>query len=165
MQFGLQTGFQRFLTVGIISGRCRIWNQFSNIERTPAADEGSTNSSDNLNVISISSTNGKARAAKQLQVLTDLVTGIPVLNTESAVEEFESRVKRAKARAKVVQRLLKDSAMVVYEEDAVRVGDSAGGEETIEDTISGFESIDMGSHDHSYDPIDGDQAVLEIEFT
>ncbi|KAK7208430.1 hypothetical protein BZA70DRAFT_287734 [Myxozyma melibiosi] len=173
MQFGLQTGFHRFLSVGIISGRCEIWKHAKPplTARSAPTSSPAASSSETIEVMSIGPPEtGGARATKQLQVLTDLVTDIPIVNTEEAVEEFENRLKRAKARAKVVQRMLKDSVPLSYEEEVVKVGGrGARGEETIEDATTGFELVDVdaieSSSTHNHPVQLADRAALEIEIT
>ncbi|KAK9372652.1 DUF1715-domain-containing protein [Lipomyces chichibuensis] len=148
-QFGLQTGFQRFVSVGILQGRCRVWKELSS--RT----NSSSITADDVVPL------GGGRSTKQLQVLTELVTGIPTENTEDAVDEYENRLKRAKARAKVVARLLKDPTPVRLEEDVVQVL-GRDEEETIENA-TGLETIE--EHDHDHEDINNSRAALEIEIS
>ncbi|KAK9429753.1 hypothetical protein V1505DRAFT_148151 [Lipomyces doorenjongii] len=149
-QFGLQTGFQRFVSVGILQGRCRVWKELSS----------GTNSSSNTAADDVVPVGG-GRSTKQLQVLTELVTGIPTENTEDAVEEYESRMKRAKARAKVVVRLLKDPTPVRLEEDVVQV--LGRDEEEIIENATGLETLE--EHDHEHEDTSDIRAAMEIEIS
>ncbi|KAK9317361.1 hypothetical protein V1522DRAFT_27801 [Lipomyces starkeyi] len=148
-QFGLQTGFQRFVSVGILQGRCRVWKELSS--RT----NSSSNTADDVVPV------GGGRSTKQLQVLTELVTGIPTENTEDAVEEYENRLKRAKARSKVVVRLLKDPTPVRLEEDIVQV--LGRDEEEIIENATGLETLEENNHEH--EDTNDSQAAMEIEIT
>ncbi|KAK9387167.1 hypothetical protein V1515DRAFT_82454 [Lipomyces mesembrius] len=148
-QFGLQTGFQRFVSVGILQGRCRVWKELSN------ATHSSSNPADDVVPV------GGGRSTKQLQVLTELVTGIPTENTEDAVDEYESRLKRAKARAKVVARLLKDPTPVRLEEDVVQV--LGRDEEEIIENATGLEPVE--EHNHVHEDTSDIRAAMEIEIS
>ncbi|KAJ8096994.1 hypothetical protein POJ06DRAFT_37702 [Lipomyces tetrasporus] len=148
-QFGLQTGFQRFVSIGILQGRCRVWSELG------SGKNPSSNAAADLVLL------GGGRSTKQLQVLTDLVTGIPTENTMDAVEDYENRFKRARARAKVVVRLLKDPVPVRLEDDVVQVL-GEGDEETIEDA-SGIETTE--AHDHEHEDTNNNRAAMELEIS
>ncbi|KAK9366913.1 hypothetical protein V1509DRAFT_641233 [Lipomyces kononenkoae] len=152
-QFGLQTGFQRYVSVGILEGRCRVWNELRRDMTTLSNTSG--------DVVPL----GGGRSTKQLQVLTELVTGIPTENTEEAVDEYENRLKRASARAKVVVRLLKDPTPIRLVEDIVQVL-GKGEEETIESAI-GLDKLDEHEHEHEHEHENADQsrAAMEIEIS
>ncbi|KAK9474358.1 uncharacterized protein V1510DRAFT_412026 [Dipodascopsis tothii] len=114
-QFGLETGFKRYVNIGLLHGRVRVWTQTAAVRGAETAAEPDPAS----DVVPLAG--GGSRVKKQLQVLASLVTDVPMTNTEPAVETFENNLKRAKARAKVVGSLLRDPRPVELEDEVVQV--------------------------------------------
>lgn len=111
--FGLEKGFQKFAELGRLQGRCSVWSA-----RT------STNSIAN------------PRAVKNIQALELLLTHPPFKNDEESVEEVDETLKRSRAKAKVLERMLGEK------EAGIKV-DVADGEQNIEDLGKGKTIADL----------------------
>ncbi|KAK9450151.1 uncharacterized protein V1518DRAFT_194236 [Limtongia smithiae] len=170
-QFGLQTGFRRFLSAGILQGRCEIWSSTAPDDAAPARErtrqsqhkQQRASDNDNENETDLTPLSG-GRASRQLRILQDLVIDVPTQNDEAAVDEFENRMKRARARAKVVQRLMRDTVPVQLEDDVVRVLAKGEADETIESATPQLAATARSSrYDHSEHA--DLRAQMEIEIT
>lgn len=103
-QFGLQTGYQRFLSIGILQARVDIWKE---------------------------KLQDNEKVQKHLNQLETVVKNIPMSNKEEDVEDFEKRLKKAKAKSKVISSVGKDTSFPVQlYDDQVELKHS---EEVIED--------------------------------
>jgi hypothetical protein len=81
-QFGIQTGFQRFVSIGILQGRLQVWQE------------------------KLDMTNPKIQ--KHVQQMKSFLDDLPISNSDDNVEQVEKMLKRAKAKAKVLSSLAKD---------------------------------------------------------
>jgi fructose-1-phosphate kinase PfkB-like protein len=102
-QFGLQTGYQRFLSIGVLQGRLDIWK-------------------DNLKE--------NEKVQRHLNQFETVIDNVPMSNSEADVEEFEKRLKKAKAKTKVICSVGKDNIPVKVYDDQI---DLKHTEEVIED--------------------------------
>lgn len=97
MEYGYQTGFQRFLVVGYIQGLVEYWE---------------------LHLDSYGPSN-KALAA-HLSQLTELVATIPTTNGDDEVEVYEKQLSKARNKLRVVAMLTKESWKISKLDDLVR---------------------------------------------
>jgi Essential protein Yae1, N terminal len=111
--FGLEKGFEKFLEMGRLHGQARIWDA-----RLPAAT--GSNSSETGNDQSTSEANAEEtksgliplpanpRLEKHIQSLLQLTdrSELSTTNDEDSVEDFDDRVKRARSKVKVIERLV-----------------------------------------------------------
>lgn len=84
-QYGYQTGFQRFLIVGIVKGLAQDW--FDNLDKY-----GSTKSLQN-----------------HINQLHDLISDIPLSNGDEEVEKYEKNIKKARNKLRVIANITKES--------------------------------------------------------
>ena len=75
------------------------------------------------------------RAVKNVQALALLLTHPPFNNDEESVEEVDETLKRGRAKAKVLERMLGEKDIPREE------GKDAGGEQNIEDLGKGTKTI------------------------
>lgn len=111
--FGLERGFEKFLEIGKLQGRTAVWN-------SRIADPKYSNTSSQ----SLQITN--PRAQKTVQQLRLILTNVPYKNDDDAVDEVEETLKKARVKARMVERMIGEKS-----EEEERKKD--GGEESIED--------------------------------
>ncbi|CCX32112.1 hypothetical protein FPQ18DRAFT_346818 [Pyronema domesticum] len=117
--FGLEKGFDKFLELGKLQGRCSVWN---------ARSDSSLDTS-----IQISN----PRAQKNIEALALLLTNPPFKNDEDSVEEVEETLKRGRAKVKMLERMLGEKS-----EDAGEKK-KEDGEQSIEDLGKGRTIADL----------------------
>ncbi|KAI9846610.1 MAG: hypothetical protein M1837_003851 [Sclerophora amabilis] len=117
--FGLEKGFEKFLDMGRLHGRTSIW-----ASRMPKCKDGSQTENeewiphDNKRATQIPSAPpqlpDKPRLEKHLQALYALVEpeSLPTQNEEDAVSEFDDRLKRARAKSKVIEKLIDEKRSI-----------------------------------------------------
>ncbi|KAI5778098.1 hypothetical protein EDC01DRAFT_373597 [Geopyxis carbonaria] len=88
--FGLEKGFEKFLEMGRLQGRCSVWNA-----RTQ-----------NDGAVKPEALISNPRAHKNIQALSLLLTNPPFKNDEDSVEEMEEAFKRGKMKTKILERML-----------------------------------------------------------
>ncbi|EGW34104.1 uncharacterized protein SPAPADRAFT_59524 [Spathaspora passalidarum NRRL Y-27907] len=101
-QYGLQTGFQRFLVVGYIQGLVDQWR------KRLSQYEG--------NITSLES---------HLRQLEELIDGIPSGNSDAEVAEYETRLTKARNKVRVISTLTKDNSNINSLDDLIK---SVGGQ-------------------------------------
>jgi hypothetical protein len=89
--FGLTHGFDKYLEIGRLQGRTDVWSK-----RVTGQQSGNDKLRGNLRV---------KRHVDSLLELTDPAHS-PAVNDEEAVDAFEERVKRARAKVKMVEKIL-----------------------------------------------------------
>lgn len=106
-RFGLEKGFEKAVEMGRLNGKAFVWEG-----RMTAAPTGSV----------VQPISGNERLKKHIQRLVTLTDpeGMSLENGEEEVSEFDDRLKDAKAKAVIIERILGEG------EGAVAVG---GGEE------------------------------------
>lgn len=114
--FGLEKGFEKFASLGELHGRGAVWGS-----RLPAPNpaSASTSSPESPNQPSVTTTtqlpaiqNPTSRLQSNISLLYHL-TDPPTFstsNTEADVADFDDRVKRAGAKAKVIERIIGESS-------------------------------------------------------
>ncbi|KAA8905367.1 hypothetical protein FN846DRAFT_9450 [Sphaerosporella brunnea] len=121
--FGLERGFEKFCELGRLQGRCSVWEA----RVSPTSAKAETSKITN------------ARAKKNIEALSLLLTHPPFKNDEESVEEVEETLKRGRAKAKVLERMLGEK------EDARedRKDGGSSGEQNIEDLGKGRTIADL----------------------
>jgi hypothetical protein len=124
--FGLESGFEKFATLGALHGRSAVWG--SRLLSQPTATTSPSVSSPSLavknegvpskeredkQIASIPGLKSSSRLISNITLLHDLTDPdtFSTENTEEAVADFEDRVKRAGAKAKVVERIVGETEM------------------------------------------------------
>jgi hypothetical protein len=109
--FGLEKGFEKFAELGRLQGRCSVWEARISPSSSSKAPK-ITNS----------------RAQKNIESLALLLTHPPFKNDEESVEEVEETLKRGRAKAKMLERMLGEK-----EDAREERKDDGSGEQNIED--------------------------------
>jgi hypothetical protein len=128
--FGLEQGFEKFATLGELHGRSVVWG--SRIPITSPTTSTTTKPSTSNSELSVSKETSDANANAQEDIHADtfpgfkspssrLTSNIHLLhaltdpstfsteNTEEAVADYDDRVRRAGAKAKVIERIVGES--------------------------------------------------------
>ena len=104
--FGLEQGFEKFKASGQLYGKSIIWaNRFHS--RAPNATLESTASTDSTPKLQLPPLPDNPRLARHIKAVHALAESesLPTENTEDAVTEFDDRLKRAQAKAKMIDRI------------------------------------------------------------
>lgn len=116
--FGLEKGFEKFLAMGHLHARAAVW-----ASRLPSSREQNPSSS------SLPALSDNPRLAKHVSTLHALSepASMSTQNDEDAVSEFDDRLKRAQAKAKVVEKMVGEGQDVGELTGEERGGASAAG--------------------------------------
>lgn len=118
--FGLEKGFDKFLELGELHGRGAVWGSRLSASK-PATGSGSASETTSQHTVpapSITTTQlpplqtptSRLQANTSLLYhLTDPLT-FSTSNTEASVADFDDRVKRAGAKAKVIERIIGETS-------------------------------------------------------
>lgn len=102
--YGIQTAFQRYLSLGILQARYDLWNNINN-SSTSIQDEDDSQKKLGTKV------------AKHLTQLKACVEDLPLTNSDQEVEHVTKSLAKGKAKAKVISSLMKDAQLVrLYDE-------------------------------------------------
>ncbi|KAL9083531.1 MAG: hypothetical protein Q9159_005723 [Coniocarpon cinnabarinum] len=106
--FGIEKGYEKYIEMGRIQARARVWSEDLRIAAQTSTDEVRGTSSKVHQTLQDPAL--RSRLAKHVDVLTALVdpTTLSTQNTDDAVSDFDDRIKRAQAKCKVVERMLRD---------------------------------------------------------
>jgi hypothetical protein len=107
--FGLEQGFEKFAALGELHGRSVVWGARALTTPTSKAETG--NEESKIPTFHPTSTR-LVNNITLLHSLTDPET-FSTENTEEAVADFDDRVRRAGAKAKVVERIVGENKMMV----------------------------------------------------
>ncbi|KAI1007145.1 hypothetical protein K3495_g1076 [Podosphaera aphanis] len=103
--FGLERGFEKYAESGRLYGRSLVWaNQMVLAQNAPTSEvDQESQASAKLKPLP----SGR-RLSKHLKVLHALVEPetLSIQNTEESVSDFDDRLKRAQAKAKMVEKLI-----------------------------------------------------------
>lgn len=97
--FGLEKGFEKFLELGRLQGRCSVWKARISYSVVPPTTGEDTGPVKNVQITS-------PRVQKQVESLAILLTNPPFKNDEESVEEVEETLKRGRNKAKVLSNML-----------------------------------------------------------
>lgn len=97
--FGLEKGFERFLELGRLQGRCSVWKARISYSTIPSTTEEGTGPVKGVHITS-------PRVQKQVKSLAILLTNPPFKNDEESVEEVEETLKRGRNKTKVLSNML-----------------------------------------------------------
>jgi hypothetical protein len=109
--FGLEKGYEKFLELGRLGGRAAVWSA----RLTPTPDSAS--SSRDVQFPPLEASERLRKNARRLCDLTDAAT-ISTENSEDAVEEFESRLKDARAKATLISKAVGEDGQLDASADA-----------------------------------------------
>lgn len=109
-EFGIQTGYQRYIALGVLRGRLFIWKKkfTQSNSRHPNID----------------------KILKNLTSLDAMLSEIPVTNSDTDVAHLEALIRKAKSKAKITANLIKDTTLLTYYDGTVGLRST---EEAIED--------------------------------
>ncbi|KAL7272497.1 hypothetical protein RUND412_004684 [Rhizina undulata] len=127
--FGLEKGFEKFLELGHLSGRCAVWK--SRLPPPAPPCKATSDATDGKQEVKNGALISNPRAKKQIESLELVLINPPFSNSEEAVEEVEETVKRARGKAKVLEGMLGER------ESGGKGGGGGAGEESIEDATRG----------------------------
>ena len=117
--FGLEKGFEKYVESGRLYGKSLVWaNRLPQFQRVavspdqsraePAAEHSSVpQNDDSFLSLPLPSLPDNQRLAKHVKVLHALAESesLSTENTEEAVSDFDDRMKRAQAKAKIIERM------------------------------------------------------------
>jgi hypothetical protein len=130
--FGLEKGFEKFLEMGRLNGRASVWA--ARLKASSMTDSGSaansvsehdsmglekpTDEAANVSDIDISHANllpllSNPRLEKHVRSLLQLTDRMEIstANDEDSVADFDDRIKRARSKTKVIERLLGEASL------------------------------------------------------
>ncbi|KAH8153763.1 uncharacterized protein LAJ45_01530 [Morchella importuna] len=116
--FGLEKGFEKFLELGRLQGRCSVWKARIPPQSTaPPATVGYAGKPNDIHITN-------SRVQKQTESLAVILTNPPFKNDEESVEEVDETLKRGRNKAKVLSNMLgeKDesgSMKVVVDDESI----------------------------------------------
>ncbi|KAI9748251.1 MAG: hypothetical protein M4579_007275 [Chaenotheca gracillima] len=133
--FGLERGFEKFVEMGRLHGRAVVWgNRFSIANDDTRSTKGSPPDG-----TATRSPSSNPRLEKHIRTLYALAepASISTQNNEDAVSDFDDRLKRAKAKSRIIERIVGEKSMEEAAGDVPpelrETGEKSGGEGNIED--------------------------------
>ncbi|EGX92269.1 hypothetical protein CCM_03639 [Cordyceps militaris CM01] len=106
-QFGMSTGFDKFLESGRLASRALVWaNRLP--PSTSAASGPATGASGPQQTCTLPPLPDNARLAKNIKMVYGLVEPetLSTANADEDVQDFDDRFKRAQGKAKVVEKMI-----------------------------------------------------------
>ena len=103
--FGLEKGFEKFIEMGRLQGRATVWQARLPNDQKPSNTKEAGEQQEELPTLS-----GSERLKKhidRLNTLTDLET-LSTENDEDDVSEFDDRLKDAKAKATLIEKMVSE---------------------------------------------------------
>ena len=119
--FGLEKGFEKALEVGRLQGRAMVWQSrlypttTDGTHRTPASTSTKAKMPSDIRLTTIAPLldhlSRNERLRKHIDSLLALTSSsmLPLANTDDAVADFDDKIARAHARAKVVANIIGES--------------------------------------------------------
>ena len=139
---GLETGFDKFTKFGMLAGKGAVWA--GRVSARSQTGEGSPSLEDlSLEDVAASKSKSKSkigishenesmlrllRKIETLRALTDAET-LSTVNDENACTDFEDRLKRATAKARLIENVIGDKGALKEKEAKSKVHAAAGVEE------------------------------------
>jgi hypothetical protein len=145
--FGLEKGFEKFAELGQLHGRSVVWGAraltlpattSTQITATEKENENDNVTGDGVKMSRLPENLRLVNNVTLLHSLTDPLT-FSTDNTEEAVADFDDRVKRAGAKAKVIERIVGETAKSPDGSPArgkarnVKLNEAKKGDDSIED--------------------------------
>lgn len=108
--FGVEQGFKRFVEMGELAVRIRVSDAQVRNKSEPDSGETGARAEDAKNAVSEGQTS-QSRLRKHVEVLLALTDPrtLDTRNTDDAVAAFDDRLKRAKAKIRIVEKMLGES--------------------------------------------------------
>jgi hypothetical protein len=110
--FGLEKSFEKFIELGKLGGRAAVWNarlpENATTSTTIEVGKEEPESSGKLSVLPGSQSDRLVRHVKRLAELTD-ADDVSRENSEDGVQDFDDRLREARAKAVLVERLVGES--------------------------------------------------------
>lgn len=121
--FGLEKGFEKFAELGRLNGRAAVWQA-----RLPGEQSGNEV---NPSASSVAKLGGSERLRKHVRRLGELTDPdeVSTENSEEAVQDVDERVQGAKAKERLIERIVGET------DEAVTAGGSSAGEKTIRRSV------------------------------
>lgn len=139
--FGLEKGFEKFVESGRLHGKSIIWAnrvpglKLRSIPRiNPQAVDETSAGEPSIKRLAIPEISNNVRLIKNIKVLYALAESesLSTENNEEAVSEFDDRLKRAQAKAKIIEKMVGETR-----EDSEQQGKKSDGRDgSIEDVDS-----------------------------
>lgn len=163
--FGMEKGFDKFVASGVLHGRAEVWGS-----RLPRSKELGSDSQPHAQSVLNEGTDeqievppgttkqqdvgpmlpslaANPRLEKHVQTLYALVepVSLSTQNAEDAVSDFDDRLKRAKAKAKVIEKLVGETSSDTEEDFTTKPGSSARRDRQVK--LAGNEKTDSSMED------------------
>lgn len=103
-QFGMSTGFDKFLESGRLAGKATVWASRLPDQRKQRQQTGQQTPL-NKQLPSLPNNSRLDKNVKMIYALVEPET-LSTQNTDDAVQDFDDRVKRAQGKMKVVERMV-----------------------------------------------------------
>lgn len=111
-QFGMSTGYEKFLESGRLAGRATVWanripNKSQSEQSQPQGSDTATSATETKEHCTLPPLQANPRLEKNIRTLYALVEPdtLSTANSDEAVQDFDDRVKRAQGKAKVIERM------------------------------------------------------------
>jgi len=137
--FGLEKGFEKFAALGELHGRSVVWGARALTSKNAEGGEGQEKEEgDEQKIPALPSNQRLVNNVTLLHSLTDPMT-FSTENTEEGVADFDDRVKRAGAKAKVIERIVGETGKSPDGSPArgkarnVKLNEGKKGDDSIED--------------------------------
>lgn len=112
-QFGMSTGFDKFLASGRLASRAVVWaNRVPSLQKDAALADASAAATEiateSKSVCTLPPLADNARLGKNVKMVYALVEPdtLSTANNDEAVQDFDDRFKRAQGKAKVVEKMI-----------------------------------------------------------
>ncbi|KAF1986655.1 DUF1715-domain-containing protein, partial [Aulographum hederae CBS 113979] len=108
--FGMEKGFKKFATMGQLQGRAAVWAARREKKRIPGSTDEAVGEGSRERVLPPMPDN--SRLEKHIETLYALAesASLSTKNSEEAVSEFDDRFKRAGAKVKVIEKIIREPA-------------------------------------------------------
>ena len=148
--FGVEKGFEKFVEMGVLAARARIWSTRLSCAPTDAVRAGSTRAVESISArvdelqlsdgtaavkatskqVDLPPLPSRSRLSKHVERLEELVQpkSLSLLNDDNAVGDFDERLRHAQAKVKIIEKLISEDRAGVRDAGAVEeVGRKARG--------------------------------------
>ncbi|PSK33602.1 hypothetical protein B9Z65_7489 [Elsinoe australis] len=105
--FGMQKGFEKFAAMGALAGKCAIW-EARMLNSKQSSQQSTTDDNTEGKVPPIPHSERLQKHIATLAALTEAAS-LDTQNSEEAVSDFDDRLKRAEAKAKIISSIVGES--------------------------------------------------------